>query len=129
LQRSSLGVALLTQLVKRAGHLAASLEQFDVQLLETHHRGKRDAPSGTAMSLERVMARELGRPIPITSVRQGHVPGTHEVTLDGPFERITLAHEARDRRAFADGALVAARWLAGRTGTYTMADVFAVENT
>jgi 4-hydroxy-tetrahydrodipicolinate reductase len=120
---------LLTQLVKRAGHLAASLEQFDVQLLETHHRGKRDAPSGTAMSLERVMARELGRPIPITSVRQGHVPGTHEVTLDGPFERITLAHEARDRRAFADGALVAARWLAGRTGTYTMADVFAVENT
>jgi 4-hydroxy-tetrahydrodipicolinate reductase len=125
----SLGMALLMQLVKRAGHLAASLDQFDVQLLEIHHSGKRDAPSGTAISLERVMARELGRPIPITSVRQGHVPGTHEVTLDSPFERITLAHEARDRRVFADGALVAARWLSGRTGVYTIADVFAVENT
>jgi 4-hydroxy-tetrahydrodipicolinate reductase len=128
-QNFSLGMALLTQLVKRAGHLAASLDQFDVQLLETHHSGKRDAPSGTAISLERVMARELGRPIPITSVRQGHVPGTHQVTLDSPFERITLSHEARDRRVFADGALVAARWLSGRTGVYTIADVFAVENT
>jgi len=123
----SIGVALLTKLVAQAGELAANLEQFDVQLTETHHTAKRDAPSGTALTLERAMSSALGRPIPITSVRTGFVPGTHEVTLDGPFERITLAHEARDRRVFADGALVAAAWLPGRKGVFTMADVFDVE--
>jgi len=124
----SLGVALLTKLVERAGELASSLEQFDVQLTETHHTLKRDAPSGTALTLEGEMSRAMGRSIPITSVRTGFVPGTHEVTLDGPFERITLAHEARDRRVFADGALTAAAWLHGRKGVFTMADVFDVEN-
>lgn len=123
----SVGVALLTRLVKSAGALTAGLEQFDVRMTETHHTSKRDAPSGTALALERAMARGLGRPIPITSVRTGDVPGTHEVTIDGPFERITLAHEARDRRVFADGALVAAAWLPGRQGVFTMEDVFDME--
>ena len=59
----------------------------------------------------------------ITSVRVGSVPGTHEVIFDAPFEQVRLTHEARDRRVFAEGALLAARWLAGRTGVFTMDDV------
>jgi 4-hydroxy-tetrahydrodipicolinate reductase len=66
-----------------------------------------------------------GRPIGITSVRVGSVPGTHELVFDAPFEQVRLVHEARDRRVFAEGALLAARWLAGRRGVFTMADVLA----
>ena len=104
----------------------AGVDQFDVRLRETHHTAKRDAPSGTAIALEATLATELGRSVPISSVRTGSVPGTHEVTFDGPFEQITLTHEALDRRVFADGALTAARWLVGRTGVFTMDDVFGV---
>jgi 4-hydroxy-tetrahydrodipicolinate reductase len=65
--------------------------------------------------------------VPITSVRTGSVPGTHEIIFDAPFEQIRFVHEARDRRVFADGALTAARWLAGgrAPGVYTMRDVLA----
>jgi 4-hydroxy-tetrahydrodipicolinate reductase len=125
----SLGVAILSQLVRRAGQLAAGLDQFEVRLQETHHTAKRDSPSGTALALEATLASGLGRSVPISSVRTGTVPGTHEVTFDGPFEQITLTHEALDRRVFADGALTAARWLMGRTGVFTMDDVFGVEPT
>jgi 4-hydroxy-tetrahydrodipicolinate reductase len=61
--------------------------------------------------------------VPVSSVRVGHVPGIHTLVLDAPFEQITLTHEARDRRVFADGALLAARWMQGRTGRFTMADI------
>ena len=124
----SVGVALLTKLAGVVGQLAAKLDQFDVQLVETHHQAKRDTPSGTAASLQRAITTTLGKPVPITSIRTGFVPGTHELTLDGPFERITLSHEARDRRVFADGALIAAAWLNGRTGVFTMEDVFDMED-
>jgi 4-hydroxy-tetrahydrodipicolinate reductase len=81
------------------------------------------APSGTAIALERVVAESLGRRIPTSSIRTGHVPGTHELTFDGPFEQIRLTHTARDRRVFADGALRAAAWVRGRRGVFTMRDV------
>ena len=61
--------------------------------------------------------------MPITSVRVGSVPGTHEVVFDAPFEQVRLVHEARDRRVFAEGALAAARWIIGRRGVFTMQDV------
>lgn len=123
----SLGIAILTQLVRQAGRLAAGAGLFDVRLSETHHAAKRDTPSGTALALERVVAAEVGHAVPITAVRTGVVPGTHELTLDAPFERITLTHEAHDRRVFADGALTAAAWLVGRTGVFTMDDVLEGE--
>jgi 4-hydroxy-tetrahydrodipicolinate reductase len=102
---------------------------FDAHVVETHHAAKKDAPSGTAIMIERAAAHALGREIAITSVRTGHVPGTHELLFDGPFEQLRLTHEARDRRVFADGALVAARWLASTTapGVYTMQDVLSSE--
>ena len=67
----------------------------------------------------------MHRPIPVTSVRVGSVPGTHELVFDAPFEQVRLVHEARDRRVFAEGALVAARWLVGRTGVFGMQDVLS----
>ena len=120
----SLGVYLFARIVERAAaEVAAMPGVFDAHFVETHHAGKKDAPSGTARLLESRARRALGA-IPITSIRTGHVPGTHELVFDGPFEQLTLRHEARDRRVFASGALAAARWLVGRSGVFTMDDMF-----
>ncbi|MFL5618692.1 MAG: 4-hydroxy-tetrahydrodipicolinate reductase [Gemmatimonadaceae bacterium] len=121
----SVGVAVFDRVVAEAAHLFAQLQGFDVHLIETHHAAKKDAPSGTAAALAKTASDGLGRPVPVTSIRTGHVPGTHEVVFDAPFEQVRLVHEARDRRVFAEGALVAARWLVGRRGVYTMADVLS----
>ena len=99
-----------------------SVRADDANLIETHHNAKKDAPSGTALTLAKAAA-AAGYEIPITSVRVGSVPGIHEVIFDGQFEQIRLQHTARDRRVFADGALVAAAWLIGRRGVFTMKDV------
>lgn len=119
----SVGVALMRVLCAQAGRWLAEAPGFDVSLVETHHTRKRDAPSGTARLLADAIEGASGRDVLITSIRTGHVPGTHEVALDGPYERLTLRHEARDRRVFADGALTAATWLQGRKGWYTMEDM------
>ena len=117
------GVAAFTEIVRAAARVLRAAPGFDAHLIETHHTAKKDAPSGTAASLERAAGEEWGRPIPITSVRTGAVPGTHELLFDAAFEQIRIEHVARDRRVFADGALLAARWLAGRQGVFTMQDV------
>lgn len=119
----SLGVALVVELARQAGGAFAGQPQFDAHLVETHHRAKKDAPSGTAAMMASAAATALGRAVPVTSVRVGHVPGTHTLLFDGPFEQVTLTHEARDRRVFADGALRAAEWLVGRRGIFTMRDL------
>ena len=121
----SVGVAVFDRVVAEAARLFGKLEGFDAHLVETHHSAKKDAPSGTAGALARSASAAFGRTIPVTSIRTGHVPGTHEIVFDAPFEQVRLVHEARDRRVFAEGALVAARWLAGRRGVYTLADVLA----
>ena len=123
----SLGVTLMKALCGRAGALIGRTKGFDAALVDTHHAGKRDAPSGTALVLARETAAGLGAEVPITSMRLGHVPGTHELVLDGAFEQLVIRHVARDRRVFADGALHAAVWLRGRAGVWTMDDVFEME--
>lgn len=123
----SLGVALAVELARRAGEVFARQPQFDAHLVETHHRAKKDAPSGTGMAMAAATASALGRDVPITSVRVGQVPGTHTLVFDGPFEQVTLTHEARDRRVFADGALRAAEWLVGRRGVFTMRDLVRMQ--
>ncbi|HEX3865668.1 MAG TPA: dihydrodipicolinate reductase C-terminal domain-containing protein [Gemmatimonadaceae bacterium] len=121
----SLGVNIFEQVVELAARLLGQAPSFDAHLIETHHAAKTDAPSGTAATLNRTASRAWGRgpEIPITSVRTGAVPGTHEFVFDAPFEQIHLEHIARDRRVFAEGALVAAAWLIGRRGAFTMRDV------
>lgn len=119
----SLGVNAFEQIVALASRLLAGAGGFDAHLIETHHAAKKDAPSGTALTLGGAASRAWPHEIPITSVRTGSVPGTHELVFDAPFETVTLTHVARDRRVFAEGALVAAAWLIGRKGVFTMRDV------
>ena len=121
----SVGVAIFDRVVAEAARLFGAVPGFDAHLIETHHSEKKDAPSGTAASLQRTAEAAMQRPIPVTSVRVGSVPGTHELVFDAPFEQVRLVHEARDRRVFAEGALVAARWLVGRTGIFSMQDVLS----
>jgi 4-hydroxy-tetrahydrodipicolinate reductase len=119
----SLGVNVLIELSRQAGTLMRELTDFDVHLVETHHTKKKDAPSGTAIAIAKATSDGLDRPVPTTSVRVGAVPGTHELIFDSAFEQLILSHVARDRRVFAEGALVAAEWLIGKQGVFTMRDV------
>jgi 4-hydroxy-tetrahydrodipicolinate reductase len=125
----SVGVAVLRALAARAGELLAGLEGFDMHIVDTHHAAKKDAPSGTALLLQGALRGGMGaqgRDVSITSIRVGHVPGRHEVCIDGAYEQLRLVHEARSRRVFADGALRAALWLRGRRGVFTMDDVLGM---
>jgi 4-hydroxy-tetrahydrodipicolinate reductase len=119
----SVGVAVLSAAIQAATAALRGVPGFDVHIVETHHAAKKDKPSGTAASLARIAETGLGREVPITSIRTGQVPGTHELVIDAAFEQLRLVHEARDRRVFADGALSAAEWMLGRTGVFTMRDV------
>lgn len=119
----ALGVHLFTQLVQKAAVLFGQEGAgFDAHLIDTHHKAKLDAPSGTARQLALVMQRARGKAVPITSIRMGSVPGTHELLFDSAFEQVKLVHEARDRRVFASGAIAAAKWLVGRRGVFTLDD-------
>ena len=119
----SLGVNVLIEVARYAASLMSSLEEFDAHIIETHHTRKKDAPSGTAIAIAKAASDALDRPIPTTSIRTGSVPGTHELVFDGAFEQLSIVHEARDRRVFAEGALRAADWLVGKRGVFTMRDV------
>lgn len=122
----SLGVNVLIELARYAGTLMRPLDGFDAHIVETHHSRKKDAPSGTAIAIGKAASDTLDRPIPMTSVRTGSVPGTHELIFDGLFEQLSLTHVARDRRVFAEGALQAADWLVGKKGVFTMRDVLSL---
>ncbi len=125
----SIGAVVFRQLIEDAARRLAALGEMDPHLIETHHAAKRDAPSGTAIALASQAAALLGRSVPITSVRVGSVPGTHELLFDAPFEQIRIEHVVRDRRVFAAGALRAAEWLIGRRGVFTLDDVLATGET
>lgn len=122
----SLGVNVLLEVARYAGTLIGQLNEFDAHIVETHHSAKKDAPSGTAIALGKAASDGLDRPIPITSIRTGSVPGTHELIFDARFEQLSLNHVARDRLVFAEGALTAAGWLIGRRGVFTMRDVLSL---
>jgi len=123
----STGVVIFESVVAHASKLLASQAEFSAFLHEAHHQAKKDAPSGTALSLKRAMEQAgFSRPIDVSSTRAGYIPGTHTVGFDGPAETIALTHTARDRTAFARGALTAAQWVKGRRGWYTMRDVLGL---
>jgi 4-hydroxy-tetrahydrodipicolinate reductase len=123
----STGVVLFDALVARAAQLFAAQPAFGAYLHEAHHAAKKDAPSGTALKLRKTMEEAgFGRTIDVAATRAGHIPGTHTIGFDGPSESITLTHTARDRGAFARGALTAATWVKGRRGWFTMQDVLGI---
>ncbi len=123
----STGVVIFEAVVEHAARLFAQQVDFGAWIHEAHHAAKKDAPSGTALLLKRAMERGgFARPIDVSSTRAGHLPGTHTIGFDGPAESITLSHTARDRTGFARGALVAARFVEGRRGWFTMKDVLGL---
>ena len=120
----SLGINLFYRIVAAAAALLRGVQDYDPFIEEAHRAGKRDAPSGTALELQAILARELGRErVPVASTRAGHIPGTHRVGFDSSADQILLVHDARSRAGFAAGALLAARWIVGRRGVYAFADV------
>lgn len=123
----SAGVVLFDAITAYAARLFAGRDEVGAWLHEAHHDRKKDAPSGTAVMLQRSMQQAgYSRSIDVSATRAGHIPGTHTVGFDLPSESITLTHQARDRSAFARGALLAATWLKGRTGWFTMRDVLGL---
>lgn len=141
----SVGVNLLVALAERAAQVLG--DDYDVEIVEAHHRRKADAPSGTALALGEAVARgrgvrlddvridgRSGRPgerprgqVAFHALRGGDLVGEHRVMLIGDRERIELAHLAQDRALFAEGALRAAKWMAGKpAGAYTMNDVLGI---
>jgi 4-hydroxy-tetrahydrodipicolinate reductase len=123
----STGVVLFEALVAHAARLFSTQRDFGAWLHEAHHAMKKDAPSGTALKLKRSMEQAgYDRVIDVTATRAGHIPGTHTVGFDGPSESIALVHTARDRAAFARGALTAAQWVKGKAGWFSMQDVLGV---
>ena len=120
----SIGVNIFQFVVNEAARLMAGQEQYGAWIHEAHHAAKRDAPSGTALLLRDAMtAAGFGRPIDMSSTRAGTIPGIHTVGFDSASDTIELTHTARDRRGFASGALLAARWIQGRQGWFSMQDV------
>lgn len=124
----STGVVLFEAIVGTAARLFVDQNDFGAWLHEAHHSMKKDAPSGTALLLTRAMETAgYMRPIDVSSTRAGHIPGTHTIGFDGPLESITLTHAARGRGAFARGALLAAQWVKGKHGWFTMHDVLGLD--
>jgi 4-hydroxy-tetrahydrodipicolinate reductase len=122
----SLGMNVFQLAVEEASRHFASHTEFGAWIHESHHVMKKDAPSGTAITLKTGMQRAgYSRPIDVASTRVGSVPGTHVVGFDGPSETIELTHTVRDRAVFARGALVAAKWLVGRRGWFSIRDLLA----
>ncbi len=119
----SIGVNVFYRIVERASELFAPLQQYQAFIEEEHHSRKLDAPSGTAVKINDLMEQRGKAPVSIASTRAGHIPGTHRVGFDSTADQITLTHMARSREGFAAGALLAARWIAGRKGVYEFGQV------
>jgi 4-hydroxy-tetrahydrodipicolinate reductase len=121
----SIGVQVMLKLAEQMGaSLAGAGYKFSI--VETHHVTKVDKPSGTAISIAEMVERGAGKKfeVPIESVREGDAKGTHELQALSEADRLVLTHEAFSRRGFAEGAVRAAEWLAGRTGCYDFRDVW-----
>lgn len=121
----SLGVNLFYRIVEYAGQLMASFDAYDPYIEEAHHQFKKDAPSGTGIVLQEKLQNSYKdhKTIPVTSVRAGYIPGEHRIGFDSLVDTIQMSHTARSREGFAEGSLIAAKWIAGKTGFYPFEDV------
>lgn len=137
----SIGVNIMFVLVNHAGKILDKLPEYDAFIHEVHHKEKLDSPSGTALTLADLLIRQLHRKkeilaknpegkirpdqLAVASTRGGNVVGTHRVTLDSGADSIEITHTAKNRSGFALGALLAAAWIRGKSGVFTMEDVLA----
>lgn len=135
----SIGVNIFMEVNRRLAAMMNHYDAYDIRMSETHHIHKLDAPSGTAITLaedilqrvERKKQWELGaqtedQNIPIESIRQGEVPGIHTVTYESDTDSITISHSSKSREGLALGAVIAAEFLQGKKGFYSMSDMLAL---
>ncbi len=140
----SIGVNIFWEVNRRLAQLMNAQPQYSVSMEEIHHTEKKDAPSGTAVKTAEVMLEELKSysgwalvepsavnrhpptELPIIAKREPNVPGTHIVTYTSSVDFIEIKHEAKSRRGFAEGAVLAARWLVGKKGVFEMKDLLAI---
>jgi len=118
----SVGVRQFFDLTTRAARLYPPAG-YAVYLTEEHHAEKQDAPSGTARTLATILEMETGRPVPVTSVRAGTIPGTHRLVFESPEDEVEIIHRARSRAGFAKGAVWAAERMAGRKGVFEFGEL------
>ena len=120
----SIGVNLFLEVARTAA--AALRHKYTGQIFERHHVQKKDAPSGTALAVQRIIREGSGTEenLEIISFREGEVVGMHEVVLESAHDSIYLCHDATSRRGFAEGAVRAAEWIAGKKGFYDFKDVW-----
>ncbi len=137
----SLGVNFMLVLARMAGRFFQGNSAFEAAMLEVHHIHKKDAPSGTAISIADAFLSQQSRlsgyqlttddlsedKLPIEAIREGEVVGDHALILHTPLEEITISHRAHDRTIFAEGAVKAAQFILGKQGVFTMADLLGLE--
>lgn len=119
----SIGVNVFFEVARAAA--AAVNHGYAAHIVERHHAQKKDAPSGTAARLQQVIREVSGKELEITSIREGDVVGTHVMLFDSANDTMMFTHDAKSRRGFAEGAVVAAEWLTGRRGFFEFKDVLA----
>jgi len=118
----SIGVNLFFEIVATAA--AALKYDYSGEIFERHHAQKKDAPSGTAITIQKIVRECGGQELEIVSFREGDAVGMHEVIFNSSGDRIYLCHDAKSRRGFGEGAVRAAEWLAGKTGFYEFRNVW-----
>jgi len=118
----SVGVNIFLEIARTSA--AALKHGYFGQIFERHHVHKKDAPSGTALSMQDMLKKATGEEVEITSFREGEVVGMHELVFESPNDDIYLCHDAKSRRGFAEGAVRAAEWIIGKTGFYDFRDVW-----
>jgi 4-hydroxy-tetrahydrodipicolinate reductase len=117
----SIGVNMFFEI---AGFAAGLARGYSARILETHHIHKKDAPSGTAVSIQKVVKESAGIDAAIESIREGDVVGRHQLTLQSAADSIVLLHDAKSRRGFAEGAVRAAEWLPGKSGFFEFRNIY-----
>jgi 4-hydroxy-tetrahydrodipicolinate reductase len=118
----SIGVNLFFDLVQTSA--PALQHKYLPHIYERHHAQKKDAPSGTAVTIQNLLQKNSDLEIEVTSFREGEVVGMHEVVLDSAHDTIYLCHDAKSRRGFAEGAVRAAEWIVGKTGFFDFKDIW-----
>jgi 4-hydroxy-tetrahydrodipicolinate reductase len=118
----SIGVNLFFEIVATAG--AALKYDYSGQIFERHHAQKKDAPSGTAVTMQQIVRQSGGEELEIVSFREGDAVGMHELVFNSPDDRIYLCHDAKSRRGYAEGAVRAAEWLAAKKGFFEFRNVW-----
>lgn len=117
------GIHLFWKMLSSIAPLFKIHKEYEAALVETHHKEKRDAPSGTAKEMARLLSSDFKQP-PIQSLRLDNALGTHQLILDSPFDTLSLSHEVKSREGFALGAIKAAEWLVDKRGFYTWEDLY-----